>query len=169
MNSEETLLGLNNQYQDQVRKCNKKYDELVREYRMQHSTKNSNVATKALVCLLSFSCVGIGFWSCLASCSGNWLNCSSSGDAKTIMTDALEEGVEMWFEVSSGKTILIIVGIVFLLCVYEKFISKTRNNRIKDSINALECERKRELEKLQEKYESDRQKVITQYNLNLNN
>lgn len=165
INTEKTLLGLNNEYQDQVQKCNKKYDELVREYRTQHSIKNSNITTKVLVFLLSFSCVGISCLSCIASCSGDWLNCSSWGDSKTIMTDALEGGLEMWFE-GSGGTILIIVGIVFLLCVCEKFIFKTRNNRIENSINELERERKRELEKIQEKYEYDRQQINTQYNQN---
>lgn len=158
-NQEETLLGLNSQYQEQVRKCNRKYDELVREYKTHNLSKKSNFWTKILVFILSFSCISISCYSCIASCGGDWLN----GDIKTIMADGFEGGFEIWFELF-GEKVLIAVGILCLLCVCEKSISKTRNNRIKNSVNALEDERKRELDKLQKKYEHDRQKIVTQYN-----
>lgn len=162
-NQEENLLGLNSQYQDQVRKCNMKYDELVREYKTNHPSENSNFWTKILVFILSFSCICISCYSCIGSCSGDWLNCSSWEDMKTIMDIGLESGFEFWFE-TGGVKILFIAGIIFLFTVCEKLISKTRNNRIENSINALECERKRELDKLQEKYEHDKRKIIARYN-----
>lgn len=159
MNSlEERLLKLSNPYQDQVRKCNIKYDELVREYKKnkpQEYMSFSGGLKMALSMAFSmgwYAWVGTSVISCFTNCD-DWWHCS-------------EFWMESWYQLHVIIPTLIVMGICFLLGLYVNRSSNKTYKNVENSVNGLERERKRELDKLQRDYDIDRQQIIAQYNKN---
>lgn len=159
---EEDLSRLNNQYQDEIRKCNIKYDELVREYRKNQPNRKGNrlfsgewkeLLTAGLsVGYVAF--IGTCTISCFTNCDDWW---SPNCDLDTVWMDS-------WFQLHVIIPTVIIMGIAFLFELFLEICNAKTYRHVEVSIDELERERKRELDKLQKDHDADKQQIITQYN-----
>lgn len=158
MNSlEEKLSRLNSQYQDVTWKCNKKYDELVSEYRKNQPRGDESfdgASREGLLLALS-----VGYYAFFGTCA---ISCVTNCDDWWNFDDLMEP----WFVLHVIVPTVIIMGIAYLLSLIISLNSTKEYKRVEKLINELERERKQEVDKLQKEYDADKQQIIIKHNQN---
>lgn len=149
------LEWLNDNQKKEEWECNVKYDELVREYKKDQPQEyilfsgGLREALKFGVAVGMYAWFGTSVISCFTNCD-DWWHCD-------------EFWMESWYQLHVIIPTLIIIVIGFLLGLYTNRSNNKTYRNVENSVNELERERKRELDKLQQKYNAKRQQIGAQY------
>lgn len=149
------LKEINNNQKKEEQECNVKYDELVKEYKKNQPREYMSFSEELQGGLAEGLLLGgLGFFgTCTISCV---TNCTDWWGFDDLVS-------ELWFQLHVIIPTLIIIGIGFLhgLCT-GRSNNKTYRD-VENSVNELECEREKEMDKLQQKYNAKRQQIDVQY------